>query len=225
MANDGDELWRLEFELRGTTAHTAATVTESLPARFDEARAVVERVFGNKPLPVGSKEVKQLGRTLEKTIGPREEWRLPLLRDLWSALYAGAGRRRRSADHERVFFQLAGYSLRPGFGYPLDEWRCEQTFLLFGGSVTFHAEQPIWSEFWVMWRRLAGGLAECRRAIPHLGNTRTAQFQQIFPRKFWLAEKLFDQPHPHPAAQRRVADGQDQIENPDHPGLPYGLAA
>jgi hypothetical protein len=124
---------------------------------------VVERVFGNKPLPVGSKEVKQLSRTLEKTIGPREEWRLPLLRQLWSDLYAGAGSRRRSADHERVFFQLAGYGLRPGFGYPLDEWRCEQTFLLFGDSVKFHAEQPVWSEFWVMWRRLAGGLAEIQQ--------------------------------------------------------------
>jgi hypothetical protein len=120
-------------------------------------------VFGNQPLPAGSKEVKQLSRTLEKTIGPREGWRLPLLRELWSNLYAGANRRRRSADHERVFFQLAGYSLRPGFGYPLDEWRCEQMFLLFRDSVKFHAEQPIWSEFWVMWRRLAGGLAEVQQ--------------------------------------------------------------
>jgi hypothetical protein len=107
--------------------------------------------------------VKQLGRTLEKTIGPREEWRLPLLRELWSTLFAGAKTRRRSADHERVFFQLLGYSLRPGFGYPLDEWRCEQTFRLFADSVNFHAEQPVWSEFWVMWRRLAGGLGEAQQ--------------------------------------------------------------
>ena len=163
VSNEGGERWRLEFELRGTTAHTAATVKESMPARFDEVRAVVERVFGNQPLPVASKEVKQLNRTLEKNIGPREGWRLPLLRELWSTLYAGASRRRRSADHERVFFQLAGYSLRPGFGYPLDEWRCEQTFLLFNHSVKFHAEQPVWSEFWVMWRRLAGGLADIQQ--------------------------------------------------------------
>ena len=163
VSNEGGERWRLEFELRGTTAHTAATVKESMPARFDEVRAVVERVFGNQPLPVASKEVKQLNRTLEKNIGPREGWRLPLLRELWSTLYAGASRRRRSADHERVFFQLAGYSLRPGFGYPLDEWRCEQTFLLFNHSVKFHAEQPVWSEFWVMWRRLAGGLADVQQ--------------------------------------------------------------
>ncbi|MGA2245623.1 MAG: Hsp70 family protein [Verrucomicrobiota bacterium] len=174
VANTGDERWRLEFELRATTTQAAATVIQSMPARFDLVRTVIDRVYGRKPMPVGAREVKQLGRTLEKAVGPREEWRLPLLRELWSVLYEGAGHRRRSADHERVFFQLAGYSLRPGFGYPLDEWRCEQTFLLFGQSVTFHAEQPVWSEFWVMWRRLAGGLAEAQQQTlwhylkPHL---------------------------------------------------------
>jgi molecular chaperone DnaK (HSP70) len=163
VANVGEERWRLEFELRGVTARAAATVTESMPSRFTEVREVVGRVFGKQPLSVAPKEVKQLGRTLEKTIGLREEWRLPLLRELWSTLYAGAGRRRRSADHERIFFQLLGYSLRPGFGYPLDEWRCEQTFRLFADSVKFHAEQPAWSEFWVMWRRIAGGLGEAQQ--------------------------------------------------------------
>jgi len=155
--------WRLEFELRGAATSTAMTVTEALPARFKDVRATVERVFGHKPLPVGSKEVKQLRRTLETTLGPREEWRLPLLRELWSALHAGARNRRRSADHERVFFQLAGYCLRPGFGYPLDEWRCEQTFRLFAESVLFHAESQGWSEFWILWRRVAGGLTEAHQ--------------------------------------------------------------
>jgi hypothetical protein len=137
-----------------------------MPARFEEARIAVSRIFGNQPnqsAPVDPKEVKQLFRTLEKTIGPRADWRLPWLRELWSVLYAGAGRRRRTPDHERIFFQLLGYSLRPGFGYPLDEWRCEQTFRLWGEGIKNHAEQPIWSEFWVMWRRLVGGLTEAQQ--------------------------------------------------------------
>ena len=62
------------------------------------------------------------GAALE-TLGPRDQWRVSVLRELWSALFAGAGRRRRSADHERIHFQMTGYTLRPGFGYPLDEWR------------------------------------------------------------------------------------------------------
>jgi len=95
-------------------------------------------------------------------LGPREEWRLPVLRELWSTLFAGAARRRRSAEHERIFFQLLGYSLRPGFGYALDEWRCEQSVRLFGEGVQFHKEKAVWKEFWILWRRISGGLNEAR---------------------------------------------------------------
>jgi molecular chaperone DnaK (HSP70) len=160
VSNSGDEHWRLEFELRGAAARPAMAVTEAMPPRFGGARQAVERVFGHQPLAVDASEVKQLRRALEKIIGPREEWRVSLLRELWSALFAGARHRRRSAEHERIFFQLAGFCLRPGFGYPLDEWRCEQTFGLFEPSVKFHTSQAVWSEFWILWRRIAGGLDE-----------------------------------------------------------------
>ncbi len=118
--------------------------------------------------------MKNLLRNLEKVLGPKETWRLPLLRELWSALFTGASKRRRSPDHERVFFQLLGFSLRPGFGYPLDPWRAEQTFKLFHELVTAHQEKPVWIEFWICWRRIAGGLGEAeQRALydylqPHL---------------------------------------------------------
>jgi hypothetical protein len=84
---------------------------------------------------------------------------------MWTTLHAKAGKRRRSADHERVWFQLAGYTLRPGFGYPLDDWRCaEMVESLFGSGVAFHKEIAVWMEFWIMWRRIAGGLPEERHA-------------------------------------------------------------
>ena len=59
-------------------------------------------------------------------------------------------------------FQLTGYTLRPGFGYPLDEWRSEQTAALFRQGVAFHREKPVWIEYWIMWRRMAGGMSENR---------------------------------------------------------------
>lgn len=162
----GAERWRLEFELRGTgggsdgLASQPLTVTESMPARFTEASTEIDRVFGTKPLPVEPKDVKQLFRTLERILGPRETWRLPVLRELWTGLWAGVGKRRRTVDHERLMLQLLGFSLRPGIGYPLDAWRCEQTFGLFKESVTHHGEQPVWAEFWILWRRIAAGLTE-----------------------------------------------------------------
>ncbi|WP_309895358.1 Hsp70 family protein [Archangium sp.] len=163
VSNVADERWRLEFELRGTGGERELTVTESMPARFAEAKENVERVYGNKPLPIGPKDVKQLARTLEKVLGPKETWRVPVLRELWSSLFAGASKRRRSADHERVFYSLTGFTLRPGFGYPLDHWRAEQTFSLFDQLVQHHTEKAVWIEFWVMWRRVAGGLSEARQ--------------------------------------------------------------
>ncbi len=170
ISNSGNERWRLEFELRGSETQRAFAVTESMPAAFAEARRCIEHIFGGRRSAPGAtgrgtlpKDVKQLWPSLERALGPREEWSVPLLRELWSAVYAGSNRRRRSADHERVFFQLLGYSLRPGFGYPLDEWRAEESARLFPESVQFHKEKPGWKEFWTMWRRISGGLGEQRQ--------------------------------------------------------------
>ncbi len=156
----GDQRWRLEFELRGAAKTGELTVTESMPARFSDATLEIDRVFGTKPLPVEPKDVKNLFRTLERVLGPREGWSVPVLRELWTPLWAGVSKRRRSAEHEKVMFQLLGYSLRPGVGYPLDPWRVEQTFTLFKDLLTHHGEQPLWMEFWILWRRVAGGLNE-----------------------------------------------------------------
>jgi molecular chaperone DnaK (HSP70) len=174
VSNVADERWRLEFDLRGAASRPGTTVTESMPESFGQVRELVDRVFGAAPRTVDPREVKRFGETLETALGPRESWRVPLLRELWSTLYAGAKRRRRSAVHERLFYRFVGYGLRPGFGYPLDDWRCEQTFTLLAENVNFHGEASVWNEFWVMWRRIAGGLTpEQHQAIwrvlePHL---------------------------------------------------------
>jgi molecular chaperone DnaK (HSP70) len=171
VSNQTDERWKLEFEVRGGAAESAVTVTEPVPAAFAGARQWIERIYGSKPLAAlpapairgtPPKDVKQLWNSLESILGPRDQWRLPVLRELWATLLACAGKRRRSAEHERIFFQLFGFTLRPGFGYPLDEWRCEQSARLFAEGVQFHQEKIVWNEFWVLWRRIAGGLTEAR---------------------------------------------------------------
>jgi molecular chaperone DnaK (HSP70) len=171
ISNTSGDRWRLEFELRETAATGDGTVTESVPAHFAEARTLAEQVYGHRSAfgrggadakTAAGKEVKGLWSGLERVLGPREEWRVAVLRELWGVLFAGAARRRRSSDHERIFFQLLGYSLRPGYGYALDEWRCEQAARLFGEGVQAVREKPVWTEFWVLWRRIAGGLSPAR---------------------------------------------------------------
>ncbi|HJL17474.1 MAG TPA: Hsp70 family protein [Sandaracinaceae bacterium LLY-WYZ-13_1] len=162
IAAEGKERrWKLELQLRGEAAggDPAATKVTQLHPRFEEATALIREVYGKRSSKAeGAKPVKTLRTALEKTLGARETWNTPLLRELFGALFAGVKRRRRSHDHERVWFNLVGYTLRPGFGYPLDEWRVKQLWEIFAQGVQFVPEAQNWSEWWTMWRRVAGGL-------------------------------------------------------------------
>ncbi len=160
VAADRDARWKLEFGLRGGAADAGDTEVAPLPRRFEEARALVDLCYGKRPATVDRREVKGLARALEKVLGPREGWNVPVLRELWSALHAGMARRRRSAEHERLWLSLTGYALRPGFGAPLDAWRAGETFAAFGEGLQFQAEPHNWQAWWVLWRRIAGGLDE-----------------------------------------------------------------
>jgi len=149
--------WQLAFQLRG--AETAAVTTASHP-RFAEAAEWLERFYGARSKAVEPKEVKTLRANLERVLGKRDDWDTALLRQLFDVLWQGVRRRRRSADHERVWLSLAGYCLRPGFGYPLDDWRVQQLWSIYPQEVQHGNEAQIWSEWWTLWRRVAGGLEE-----------------------------------------------------------------
>ena len=158
--NDETRRWKLELELRGKhDSELADQRVTQLHPRHAEARARIDAVFGKSEVD-GGKLVKTLRADLEKILGAREKWSMPLLRELFGALLAGVKRRRRSADHERVWFNLAGYTLRPGVGYPLDDFRSAQLFAIFEQGVQFAPESQNWSEWWTLWRRVAGGLDE-----------------------------------------------------------------
>ncbi len=201
VSNVGDERWRLEFELRAAAAraHTGAAVVESMPAAFGQVRDLVDRVFGPAARTVDPRDVKKFGDTLETALGPRESWSVPLLRELWSTLFANAKRRRRSAVHERLFYRFVGYGLRPGFGYPLDEWRCGQTFTLLTENVNFHGETSVWNEFWILWRRISGGLTEEQQLAlwrvlePHLARRVPAAAAKNAPRAKGLQPEGLDE--------------------------------
>ncbi|MDQ2780433.1 MAG: hsp70 family protein [Pseudomonadota bacterium] len=157
--------WKLEFQLRGRADDSAAAATLQAHPRLAEARSAIGRVYGGRNQDVDTKEVKQLRAKLERLLGLRAGWDTPLLRALFSALLDNAKRRRRSAQHERLWFNLVGYSLRPGFGDPLDEWRVSQLWELFGPGIAHSNDSQQWSEWWTLWRRVAGGLSAPQQAM------------------------------------------------------------
>lgn len=134
------------------------TPRQLLPVRLPEALEKIDRIFGSRAQQVDAREVRQLRGQLEHLLGSRERWATPVLRRLFDALLERAKGRRRSAEHERTWMNLAGYSLRPGFGHPLDEWRIEQLWAMFDTGVQNHKDNQVCAEWWTLWRRASGGL-------------------------------------------------------------------
>lgn len=157
---DASQRWRLEFQLRGNDTRSAAPAPDTAPPSLPQALEAIDRTFGARSQDVGPKEVKRLRAQLEQLLGAREQWDSALLRELFGAFWERARRRRRTADHERLWLNLAGYCVRPGFGYPLDEWRVEQLWSQYDQGIQYVNESQNWSEWWTLWRRAAGGLDE-----------------------------------------------------------------
>ncbi|MDD5754638.1 MAG: molecular chaperone DnaK, partial [Methylococcales bacterium] len=150
--------WDVEFQLRrgATTVNTSDELPKNLPVLCEK----ISDIFGAKSKQIDPKAVKNLRADLEKMTGlDRSEWNSPLLRTFFNTLLEGEKYRRRSESHERVWFNLIGYCLRPGFGYPLDDWRVEQLWKIYPQGIQFVNESALWAEWWTLWRRIAGGLS------------------------------------------------------------------
>ena len=164
---DARQRWLLAFQLRAASAENddAPTAPQDAPPhpRLADAVAALDHIFGDTGHKPDAREVRQLRGTLERVLGRREDWDLPLLRSLFDALLARARRRRRTAEHERVWLNLAGYCLRPGLGAALDDWRINQLWALFAQGLQYTSESGNWSEWWTLWRRAAAGLGEARQ--------------------------------------------------------------
>lgn len=159
---EGDPRWRLEFDVRSAT-HTDIPPQPS-PAeaegRLDESvwqacREAIEAVFG----PQGQVKPARLVKQLAQAIGAgREQWPASLLRRMWELLMEFEPGRRRSEAHEARWLNLTGYALRPGYGFSVDDWRVGETWRRVQGKL-YHPSPACRTEWWVLWRRIAGGLS------------------------------------------------------------------
>ncbi|MGH8547543.1 MAG: Hsp70 family protein [Methylococcales bacterium] len=156
-----DQRWDVHFQLRGKSSAPHSDV--GLPANYETARQRIIEVFGLKSEQKTDHAVKSLRNNLEKLLGNRNIWDTPLIRELFGVLLEYAKNRRRSANHERVWLSLAGFCLRPGFGAVLDDWRVDQLWRTHARSPQFVNEAQNWTEWWTLWRRVAGGLDESRQ--------------------------------------------------------------
>lgn len=158
--------FRLAFDLRTDGAGGAAPrpggrlAVRPSDRRLIEAGDAIERVFGKAKGQADERDAKNLLRELERILGERAAWPPDLARRLADRLLPLAKQRRRSAEHERAYLLLLGFTLRPGFGVPGDEERVFAAFALFREKVQFTKDPRAAQQFWILWRRVAGGLDE-----------------------------------------------------------------
>ncbi len=152
-----DHRWQLRFQLRGASAAAGIPADTAIDTRTLEAAAgIVPQGFESDD----PGQVAELAKTLAEAVQmTREDWPLVLLRAVADALLASAPRRRSTPVHEAVWLNLAGYSLRPGFGDGADPHRMRQLWRVYLQGPRFSGRSQVRSEWWILWRRVSGGLS------------------------------------------------------------------
>lgn len=160
--------WRLSFDMRSGGAGGERggggggdDDAQAQPhPRTDEAKARLAAAFrgaGNE-LPAIAKDLEAM---LEAR---RDEWSMLTSRALFDALGDVADARKRSADHEQRWLNLAGFCLRPGTGAPLDAWRIKQMWGVFNEGLASGKSEASRLAWWIAWRRIAGGMSAGQQA-------------------------------------------------------------
>jgi molecular chaperone DnaK (HSP70) len=176
----GQRTWRLQFDVRAAS-QAAAARHEGIAERqgvlddqtIDACRAHIRAAFQK-----GGEAPASLIKRLEHvTAQSRWEWPASLLRSFWETLFDVEPGRRISLEHEARWLGLLGFSLRPGYGLAVDDWRVSQTWgRLFTQGPAFTRNEQVRAEWWILWRRIAGGLSagqQANLADPLLADWRT----------------------------------------------------
>jgi molecular chaperone DnaK (HSP70) len=152
--------WRLQFELRKKAAaaeapkRPAAVIAEEA---LERAKALIRTVFG--PGTERAVAPEELPGKLEGALGlGKNSWPLGTIRQLGDVLLELADGRKLAPAFEQRWLNLCGFCLRPGFGYPGDDFRIEQARRIYASGLLFANQVQNEVEWWIFWGRVAGGL-------------------------------------------------------------------
>ena len=156
-----EHVWNLEFQLRAATGQENDLTLpkerkdETYDTRFlTEARQLIENLFTNHSI-----QPKNIIEELEKRLDQeKSEWSSGVIRGLWDPLIKQAPGRKKSLAHEVRWWNLAGFFLRPGFGYPLDDFRIKDLWKIVLSEQKQLKSEELLIQQWICYRRIAGGL-------------------------------------------------------------------
>ena len=156
-----DNRWRLQFQLRkaapaqgvsqGKSGRPAAVVSQEAVAA---ACQMLRDTFAQ-----GAIAPEELPSRLEAALGlGRNSWPIDVARALADVFIEQIENRKRNAAYEIRWLNLAGFCMRPGFGWSGDDFRIEQIRRIFAGGPAFPSQVQNEIDWWIFWGRLAGGL-------------------------------------------------------------------
>lgn len=159
-------LWQLQFDVRRSSGEEdpihqtrgSETVDQSVLERASEK---IRRVFGDGSGGSPQSLPRELAEALEQG---RESWPTFAVRKMADVLLECMQGRLASAEHEARWLNLLGFCLRPGCGAPLDDWRIREAWKLFPQGLAFPKDLQCRTEWWIFWRRVAGGLSAGQQA-------------------------------------------------------------
>ena len=160
-----DQRWRLQFELRKQAGEPAkskpsAAVSE---ATIQQAAELVRNVFSSSAKAQVAPE--ELPAKLDETMAlGRASWPLTAIRQLADVFLECAGGRKKSPAFEARWLNLCGFCLRPGFGFPGDDFRVEQARRVYAGGLQYANQVQCEIDWWIFWGRIAGGLNRNQQA-------------------------------------------------------------
>ena len=169
-SKESEHRWRLQFELRKAAKEQAAVRPGAVinDEALVVAEALIPSAFSNDTI-----EPAQLPARLEQALGlGRNSWPLSAIRKLADHMLELTEGRKRSPAHELRWLNLCGFCLRPGFGFPGDDFRIEQARRVYAAGLTFPNQVQNQIEWWIFWGRVAGGLNK---------NQQTDVFQRLSP--------------------------------------------
>jgi molecular chaperone DnaK (HSP70) len=156
-AKKSEHKWKLEFQLRHETSQRRATEETFEIALLEKAQQEIQQAFA-----IGMQaKLPSLMATLETILEKdRRLWPLSVLRSLFQTLIAQNDKRLLSSQYASRFWNLAGFFLRPGIGYPLDDHRIKQLWHLHLEDLKKTDSEEVKLQKWICFRRIAAGFSK-----------------------------------------------------------------
>ncbi|MBF0119254.1 MAG: hsp70 family protein [Desulfobacterales bacterium] len=148
--------WQFQFQLRDnltpTNVSNEAIFEESI---IEDACRKIQLVFSDPKIDSLDNLVKEITTTIGSN---RDKWPLGLIRIMADTLLTLIENRSKSPESESRWLNLTGFCMRPGFGEAFDEKRIKEIWKIYREGALHSNNAQNRSEWWIMWRRIAGGL-------------------------------------------------------------------